>query len=289
VSRLPGLVGASVALLLALPSTAVAQVSERSVVFTSDPSRALVIERDAGLLPLIEAASDVLPLAVAGLAEAETRYRSMARLLASARSRQRSAAAALLQVNRMVADIVRDADRMRSTYDDVFDGLSETSRRQLRRGAHTRSNRSAVVRQITSADWVCPIGARTKFRDTWGAPRSGGRSHEGVDLVGKRHDPILAPVAGAVSYRWDSVGGRSFDLVAADGDYYYGAHLSAYGREGEVEAGDVIGYMGDSGNAQGVHLHFEYHPGGAQNAVNPYPLTDAHCTDRAGSNVSLYD
>ena len=54
-SRLPGLVGASVALLLALPSTAVAQVSERSVVFTSDPSRALVIERDAGLLPLIEA------------------------------------------------------------------------------------------------------------------------------------------------------------------------------------------------------------------------------------------
>ena len=35
--------------------------------------------------------------------------------------------------------------------------------------------------------------------------------------------------------------------------------------------------------------HFEYHPGGAQNAVNPYPLTDAHCTDRAGSNVSLYD
>ena len=162
-----------------------------------------------------------------------TVLRSMARLLASARSRQRSAAAALLQVNRMVADIVRDADRMRSTYDDVFDGLSETSRRQLRRGAHTRSNRSAVVRQITSADWVCPIGARTKFRDTWGAPRSGGRSHEGVDLVGMRHDPILAPVDGVVSYRWDSVGGRSFDLVAADGDYYYGAHLSAYGREGE--------------------------------------------------------
>jgi murein DD-endopeptidase MepM/ murein hydrolase activator NlpD len=110
-----------------------------------------------------------------------------------------------------------------------------------------------------------------------------------VDIFGKRHDPLLAPGDGVVSYRWDSVGGRSFDLVAADGDYYYGAHLSAYGREGEVEAGDVIGYMGDSGNAQGVHLHFEYHPGGAQNAVNPYPLVDAHCTDRAGSNVSLYD
>ena len=283
------LMGASVALLLVLPSTAVAQVSDRSVVFTSDPSRALVIDRDAGLLPLIEAASDVLPLAVAALAEAEVRYRSMASLLASTRSRQVSAAASLMQVNLMVADIVRDADRMRSTYDDVFDGLSEASRRHLKRGAHTRSNRSAVVRQVTSAGWVCPIGARTKFRDTWGDSRSGGRSHEGVDLVGMRHDPLLAPVDGVVSYRWDSVGGRSFDLVAADGDYYYGAHLSAYGREGEVEAGDVIGYMGDSGNAQGVHLHFEYHPGGAQNAVNPYPLADAHCSDRVGINVSLYD
>ena len=288
-SRLPGLIGAFVALLLALPSTAVAQATDRSVVFTSDPSRALVIDRDAGLLPLIEAASDVLPLAVAGLAEAEVRYSSMAALLASARSRQRAAVAAILQVNRMVADVVRDADHMRSTYDDVFDGLSATSRRQLRRGAHARSNRSAVIRQVTSAVWVCPIGARTKFRDTWGDLRSGGRSHEGVDLVGKRHDPLLAPVDGVVSYRWDSVGGRSFDLVATDGDYYYGAHLSAYGREGEVEAGDVIGYMGDSGNAQGVHLHFEYHPGGRQNAVNPYPLADAHCTDRAGVNVSLYD
>ena len=287
--RLTGLIGASVALLLALPSTAVAQVADRSVVFTSDPSQALVIDRDAGLQPLIEAASDVLPLAVAGLAVAEARFRGMARLLAEARRRQRAASAALLEVNRLVADIVRDADRLRTTYDDVLGGLSASSRRHLRRDARTRSNRSAVVRQVTSADWVCPIGARTKFRDTWGYPRSGGRIHEGVDLVGIRHDPVVAPVDGVVSYRWDSVGGRSFDLVATDGDYYYGAHLSAYGREGAVRAGDVIGYMGDSGNAQGVHLHFEYHPGGGQNAVNPYPLADAHCTDRANANVSLYD
>ena len=287
--RPTGLIGASVALLLALPSTAVAQVTDRSVVFTSDPSQALVIDRDAGLQPLIKAASDVLPLAVAGLAVAEARFQGMARLLAEARRRQRAASAALLEVNRLVADIVRDADRLRSTYDDVLGGLSASSRRHLRRDARTRSNRSAVVRQVTSADWVCPIGSRTKFRDTWGYPRSGGRIHEGVDLVGIRHDPIVAPVDGVVSYRWDSVGGRSFDLVATDGDYYYGAHLSAYGREGAVRAGDVIGYMGDSGNAQGVHLHFEYHPGGSQNAVNPYPLADAHCTDRADANVSLYD
>ncbi len=82
--RPTGLIGASVALLLALPSTAVAQVADRSVVFTSDPSQALVIDRDAGLQPLIKAASDVLPLAVAGLAVAEARFQGMARLLAEA-------------------------------------------------------------------------------------------------------------------------------------------------------------------------------------------------------------
>ena len=115
------------------------------------------------------------------------------------------------------------------------------------------------------------------------------KRQEGVDLVGLRHDPILAPVDGVVIRRWDTLGGRSFDLVATNGDYYFGTHLSRFGAEGEVRAGEVIGYMGDDGNAKGVHLHFEYHPGGKHNPVNPYPIVDAHCTNRTDIDVSLYD
>ena len=284
-----GLVSALLALVLALPSTALAQSTDRSVVFTSDPSQAMVMDRATGLWPLIEAASGVLPLAEDGLAVARERLRGVAQLLAQARQRQVEAAAALVRANRLVADTVQEADRLRNTYDDALAGLSDSSRRKLERDAHTRSNRSAVVRLATSPDWVCPVGERIKFRDSWGERRSGGRQHEGVDLVGLRHDPILAPVDGVVIRRWDTLGGRSFDLVAANGDYYFGTHMGRFGADGEVRAGEVIGYMGDGGNAKGVPLHFEYHPGGGHNPVNPYPIVDAQCTDRADIDVSLYD
>ena len=287
--RLFGLVSALLALVLALPSTALAQSTDRSVVFTNDPSQAMVMDRAIGLWPLIEAASGVLPLAEDGLAVARERLRGVAQLLAHARQRQVEAAAALVRANRLVADTVQEADRLRNTYDDALAGLSDSSRRKLERDAQTRRNRSAVVRLATSPDWVCPVETRTKFYDSWLERRSGGREHEGVDLVGLRHDPILAPVDGVVIRRWDTLGGRSFDLVAANGDYYFGTHLSRFGADGEVRAGDVIGYMGDDGNAKGVHLHFEYHPGGKHNPVNPYPIVDAHCTNRVDINVSLYD
>ena len=287
--RLFGLVSALLTLVLALPSTALAQSTDRSVVFTNDPSQAMVMDRAIGLWPLIEAASGVLPLAEDGLAVARERLRGVAQLLAHARQRQVEAAAALVRANRLVADTVQEADRLRNTYDDALAGLSDSSRRKLERDAQTRRNRSAVVRLATSPDWVCPVETRTKFYDSWLERRSGGREHEGVDLVGLRHDPILAPVDGVVIRRWDTLGGRSFDLVAANGDYYFGTHLSRFGADGEVRAGDVIGYMGDDGNAKGVHLHFENHPGGGHNPVNPYPIVDAHCTDRAAFDVSLYD
>jgi len=249
----------------------------------------MVVDRATGLWPLIKAASGVLPLAEDGLAVARERLQGIALLLVRARQRQVEAAEALARANRLVADTVWEVDRLRNTYDDALAGLSDSSRRKLERDAHTRSNRSAVVRLATSLDWVCPVGARIKFRDSWGERRSGGRQHEGVDLVGLRHDPILAPVDGVVIRRWDTLGGRSFDLVAANGDYYFGTHMGRFGADGEVRAGEVIGYMGDGGNAKGVHLHFEYHPGGGHNPVNSYPIVDAHCTDRADIDVSLYD
>jgi hypothetical protein len=123
---------------------------------------------------------------------------------------------------------------------------------------------------------VCPV-ATSNFTDSWGAGRSGGRAHKGVDMLAPRGTPVLAPVAGVVTHRGNSLGGLSFYLNGVDGNRYYGTHMSGYGASGSVAAGTIIGYVGDTGNAKGTpHLHFEVHPGGG-NPTNPYPYVARVC------------
>lgn len=128
-------------------------------------------------------------------------------------------------------------------------------------------------------DWVCPTGDYpVSFGDTWGAPRSGGRRHEGVDMIGPIGVPILAVVDGVATARSAELGGLVLTLVGADGNRYFYGHLDHYGKLGAVQAGDVMAYMGQTGNARFSvsHLHFEIHPAGGA-AVNPYPTVRAHC------------
>jgi murein DD-endopeptidase MepM/ murein hydrolase activator NlpD len=118
----------------------------------------------------------------------------------------------------------------------------------------------------------CPVAGEVRFVDSWGDRRSGGRRHQGVDMLAARGTPVVAPADGVVVTRNSRVGGLSYHLTTADGTYYYGTHLSRYGAQGPVTAGTIIGYVGDSGNARGTpHLHFEIHPAGeGAPAVNPY-------------------
>ena len=141
------------------------------------------------------------------------------------------------------------------------------------------ASRRAPTGPIVTGAWVCPVQGAVAFSDTWGAPRSGGRAHKGVDMLAARGTPTVAPVSGTVSHRGNATGGLSWHLNGDDGTYYYGTHLSAYANEGagHVQAGTVIGYVGDTGNARGTpHLHFEIHPNQGA-AVNPTPTVRKYC------------
>jgi murein DD-endopeptidase MepM/ murein hydrolase activator NlpD len=128
------------------------------------------------------------------------------------------------------------------------------------------------------ADIVCPVDGAVSFVDSFGAARSG-HSHQGVDMMAPRGVPTVAPVSGVVEHNESSSGGLAWYVHGDDGNTYFGAHLTGYENgEGWVEAGTVIGYVGNTGNAAGgaTHLHFEFHPDGGS-AVDPYDLVSAAC------------
>ncbi|MGH9213031.1 MAG: M23 family metallopeptidase [Acidimicrobiales bacterium] len=129
---------------------------------------------------------------------------------------------------------------------------------------------------------ICPVTGTVEFTDTYGAPRSGGRRHQGVDIFAPTGTPVVAPADGTVEHYNNQLGGLSYRLFGDDGTYYYGTHLSAEENQGagHVTAGTTIGYVGTSGNAAGTppHLHWEIHPDGQGTAaINPTPTAEAVC------------
>lgn len=126
---------------------------------------------------------------------------------------------------------------------------------------------------------ACPVGQPRAFSDDFGAPRPGGRRHQGIDMMAPAGTPVYAAQAGRFQQDWNVLGGTGAMVWADNGDYTYYAHLSAYAgvpSGAHVPAGTMIGHVGDTGDALSYHLHFEYHPGGGA-AVDPYRLLVAVC------------
>ena len=130
---------------------------------------------------------------------------------------------------------------------------------------------------------VCPVDGAVSFSDTWGAPRSGGRTHKGVDMSASRGTPLVAMETGRI-YRLSTstLGGLSIYLLGNSGDVYYYAHLDVFadGLAGgqKVSAGDLVGYVGTTGNSPSwiPHLHLGWQPGGGSWA-NPYQMVNSIC------------
>ncbi|MDW3215689.1 MAG: M23 family metallopeptidase [Ilumatobacteraceae bacterium] len=140
--------------------------------------------------------------------------------------------------------------------------------------AHERpsSSESATVAPLDA----CPVAGPNSFIDSWGDARSSGRRHEGVDMEADHATPVVAVRDGSAEFKRSNLGGNAIWLTAPTGERFYYAHLDDWAGESRVvQAGEVIGYVGQTGNARGDHLHFEARPG--DTAVNAYPLVDIAC------------
>jgi murein DD-endopeptidase MepM/ murein hydrolase activator NlpD len=123
---------------------------------------------------------------------------------------------------------------------------------------------------------TCPVQGPNSFVDSFGWPRSGGRVHEGIDLIAPYGTPVVAVQPGNAVQNPNTLGGLAVIVYGPGGDWTYYAHLSSYGATGSVGVGTVIGHVGSTGDTSVNHLHFEWHPGGG-GAVNPYLALLAVC------------
>jgi murein DD-endopeptidase MepM/ murein hydrolase activator NlpD len=121
---------------------------------------------------------------------------------------------------------------------------------------------------------VCPVAGPHAIADDFGIwvhhpkDEGGNHIHQGNDISASTGTPIVAPFDGVAVASPNKIGGLAVK-VFGDFGYVYNAHLSRYGSLGAVEKGDVVGYVGSTGNAGGPHDHFEWHPGGGA-AVDPH-------------------
>jgi murein DD-endopeptidase MepM/ murein hydrolase activator NlpD len=172
------------------------------------------------------------------------------------------------------------ARRVSTTLDDLLDANGATARTVLQPGERLCLPKGAVLAVNVNA--VVPLAALPVqgpcwYGNTWQAPRGGGRRHEGVDLIVESGNYVYAVADGVLTRRaWDqpgSLSGNAWWLTTADGTYFFYAHLSDFApglqTGSRVRAGQIIGFVGSTGNSATPHLHFEIHPYGGD-PINPY-------------------
>ena len=189
---------------------------------------------------------------------------------------------ALVEVRRAeLAELEEQAEEARAAVARELDA----AQRRVRSLEALAARQRLIQTARQSGIYSCIMDRRfVSFRDTWGAPRSGGRRHQGTDVMApfQRAHLRVSPAGWSSSARPAGSGGLGLYLRGDDGATYYYAHLNGYTAAGSagrrVVAGEHIGYNGSTGNASrsAPHVHFERRPaGGAKH--NPYPYLVAAC------------
>ena len=224
-------------------------------------------------------------------------------------SLQRAQQAVVVKVQEKRQEIADLLQQATSKFNEIASKKAEaeklakklSAQRQAWVNAHFSFSSSPHASVAMPAGWagtfdVCPVEQPRAYGDGFGAPRYAGgyHLHAGVDILAPMGTPIVATFDGYATQNPNGLGGLAVEVHGAPG-YTYNAHLSAYSDHstGSVQAGDVIGYVGDSGDAQGgpPHDHFEFHPTSFPaewqasyygytvigSALNPYPLLVDAC------------
>ncbi len=183
------------------------------------------------------------------------------------------------------------SDRMRFARNERhLTKLRAELRQRLRKLERNVRHRTLVLRsqRMDLSAWIgtfgvfryCPVRGPVEVTDGFGysvakRPGTPAHIHQGNDMMAAEGQPIVAPFDGVAEAGRNWLGGNAV-YVRGEAGFVYNAHLSAFGKLGKVKAGDVIGYVGSTGNAGGPHDHFEWHPGNGS-AVDPYPYLMAVC------------
>jgi murein DD-endopeptidase MepM/ murein hydrolase activator NlpD len=137
-----------------------------------------------------------------------------------------------------------------------------------------------------------PVAGPTRWSNDWHALRCEPypHLHEGIDLFAPQGTPVVAVVDGRVTQLGvGSISGLGVEIVDGSGVQYFYAHLSAFGPHltvgDQVDRGQVLGYIGTTGNAQGTspHLHLEIQPGGVPVPPKPYVDRWLHLAERSAA------
>ena len=181
------------------------------------------------------------------------------------------------QEGRAVADLEAAREQIALKVEQLSNVVQELQAKLDAAAERTLGLGGSVSITGTGGIQTCPVAGPNSFVDSFGWPRPGGRTHQGIDMIAAYGTPIVAVAPGNARGASNTLGGNAVVLEHdSGGDYTYYAHLSSFGASGHVAAGTVIGYVGSTGDTSVNHLHFEFHPSGGA-AVDPYSALVAVC------------